>query len=350
MVFYNRPAAPVIPRADQEWLTKVGQDPEFQRLYKNMQEGVIEGGVAPSYAFNQYINKIGMPPGRALDMSGGQLALKDRTSGWTIPLAAVAAAATLGVAAFAPAVLGMGGVGGGGAAGAGGSAGGAAAAGGAGTAASTAGGAGGFALSGLPASTINTAAVSGVFGATGTGATAGTAGTVGMWSKVAKYGKKAFDAYQKYGEIADGVSDSLGAMADTSAQNRGEKAMYALHARRDAREHEADAYGKAMRGAYGMNVQDVTFDTSKFHGKVPDVSFSGGSRPSAFGPEGRAAASTLYQNASERLKTAGQPLEIPEGSFWEKLAGPAGMFMKVAGKWPRKTKAPGYNPSEEGTT
>jgi hypothetical protein len=189
---------------DQAWLLKVGQDPEFQRLYQAAENARVRPGetpqqaqqrvgpqtVDPRYALNQYLNKIGMPKGRALDMSGGQLALKDRASAWTIPLAAVAAAGTLGIAAFAPAVIGLAGSGGG-----------SAAAGGGGTAAATGG----------------TAAATGV----GAGTAATTAGgTVGTLGTIANAAKKGYDAYNKYSDVISNIGEVAGGMSEGRAQGR----------------------------------------------------------------------------------------------------------------------------------
>lgn len=105
--------------SDQQWIQRVTSDPEFMRLYQNHKNGVIgSDGIAPSYALNKYINKIGLPKGRSFTMKNGEPALKDRTSAWTMPIMAAAAVGTLGIAAGI-AAAGAGGAAAGGGAGAG---------------------------------------------------------------------------------------------------------------------------------------------------------------------------------------------------------------------------------------
>lgn len=98
---------------------------------------------------------------------------------------------------------------------------------------------------------------------------------------------------------------------------------------------QTDAYKKALLAALAQNMGDFSVDTSQFQGKIPHLTLSGGPRPSALGSEGQAAASTLYNQAMQRLLAdpntlvpAYQPPTLspptPAGAG-EKIAGPLGL-------------------------
>lgn len=80
---------------------------------------------------------------------------------------------------------------------------------------------------------------------------------------------------------------------------------------------EGDAFKKAMQSAVAKNIQDVNF--SGVPSDVPVIRFSGGNRPSAMGPEGRAAAALMNQKAMERLTKGEQFDDLP---MLERIAGP----------------------------
>lgn len=106
-----------------------------------------------------------------------------------------------------------------------------------------------------------------------------------------------------------------------------------LKRRLDARLGQSDAYEKAIQGALGKNIQDVHMDRPS---GIPNISFTGGSRPSAIGPEGRAAASELNKQAMLKLMSgesydplpAFERVNAPEykkPGLFENVAGAAGM-------------------------
>jgi hypothetical protein len=78
-----------------------------------------------------------------------------------------------------------------------------------------------------------------------------------------------------------------------------------------------NAYHNAMRSALAKNIQDVSI--SGGNPRVPVVNFSGGLRPSAFGPEGRTAATTLNNQAQAQLLNGDQlpalPSTLPAPTF-----------------------------------
>lgn len=167
--------------------------------------------------------------------------------------------------------------------------------------------------------------------------------------------------------VLGGAGAAIGAMGQSSAQNRGEqdrqnltrdqvrvqeqsnfdravmdRAALELKQREEQRAAQQTAYMSALKSALAKNVQDVSFDRSGFRSNVPTVRFAGGARPSAIGPEGREAASVMNNQALQQLMspTPFAPVQAPsrvsmsepsKASFWEKLAGPLGMGLTVAG-------------------
>ncbi len=102
----------------------------------------------------------------------------------------------------------------------------------------------------------------------------------------------------------------------------------------------------AFKGALAKNIQDVSFDRGNLSPTVANVHFSGGLRPSAFGPELRTAGATLNASGQNSLD---HPPTFPtidpvtgvtpkaevappsDESIWEKLAGPLSLGLTVAG-------------------
>ncbi len=125
--------------------------------------------------------------------------------------------------------------------------------------------------------------------------------------------------------------------AGAAAQNEIQRANLDLERRGDDRTSQTDAYKKALMSALAMNMQDAKFSRNGYNSPVANVTFAGGARPSAIGPQGQEAAGLLNRQALLSLMEgpakheAPKPYqapgaaEIPKASFWEKLAGPVGM-------------------------
>ena len=137
--------------------------------------------------------------------------------------------------------------------------------------------------------------------------------------------------------------DSIAASAARDYENAlQQRAKLVLDQQEAAQRESADAYKQALYSALAKNMQDVSFDRSGFRSNVPDIHFSGGSRPSALGEEGRQAAALMNNQALQRLMNPSKPAELPEvekftptapkeAGFWESLAGPAGGIMGTVG-------------------
>lgn len=249
--------------SDQQWIEKVNSDPQFQQLYAlHKQGGRLPDGTAASYALNRYINQIGLPKGRSFTMVNGEPALKDRTSAWTMPIAAAVAAGTLGVAAFAPAALGIGGAGGGGAA--------------------TGGG------------TAATAGTTAATGATAAGTTAATAGT-SLGSKILGALGGKVGALQTAGQLA-------GSIAGGRAQGRLAEAQFGL-----------DRAGVQSGLESANNRRMIALDL------LAGMEAKPGSRLASLSPETR---QTLMSRvgALRQNPTAGLP-EMPRAGMGDKLLG-----------------------------
>lgn len=210
---------------------------------------------------------------------------------------------------------------------------------------------------GVGAAGIGAGMGSGIGAGAGMGAGAGT----GMGAAV---GGSAFS----WRDLAGMGGRALGSMGAAATQNRGEqdrlnstrdiarvgaeanfdrallgRAELELRQRQDQRTAQQDAYKQALRSALAKNMQDVSFDRSGFRTNVPTISFAGGARPSALGAEGRQAAGEMNNRALQQLMNpqAFTPVPAPQrvqfsdpskASFWEKLAGPLGMGLTVAGE------------------
>lgn len=86
-----------------------------------------------------------------------------------------------------------------------------------------------------------------------------------------------------------------------------DRAELALKREQDARAAQADAMRKALQSALIMNTGDASFSREGFRSPVANISFSGGSRPSALGAEGRQAAELLNNQALQSLMSEGKP-------------------------------------------
>lgn len=124
----------------------------------------------------------------------------------------------------------------------------------------------------------------------------------------------------------------------------------------------AAAASAAFKGALAKNIQDVHFDRGGLSPTVPEMHFTGGLRPSAFGPELRTAGASLNASGQNELD---HPPTFPtidpvtgvtpkaevapasSESLFERLAGPLSLGLTVAGEaarnhtpGPTKTQTP----------
>lgn len=206
-----------------------------------------------------------------------------------------------------------------------------------------------------------TGGIGGAFGGAAKGA-AGAAAKTGIKAGLMAGAKGALTS------TALGAAGSvIGAMGQSAAANRGEKdtlnihrdqtalqgisqfenaqqqrALLEMKQREEQRIAQEQAYKLAMRSALAKNTQDAAFNTSGFHSNVPNISFSGGARPSALGPEGREAAAVMNNQAMQQLmgppplttlptQERFQQSEPTKASIWEKLAGPVGLGLTAVG-------------------
>lgn len=101
------------------------------------------------------------------------------------------------------------------------------------------------------------------------------------------------------------LASQQGANFETAQQQR---ARLLMDQQTQERTLQTDAYRKALMGALGQNVQDVSFGAGEgpatrpnFNTNVPNVAFSGGLRPSALGTGGKEAAAALRAQAMQAL-------------------------------------------------
>lgn len=168
--------------------------------------------------------------------------------------------------------------------------------------------------------------------------------------------------------VLGAAGSAIGAMGNAAAQNRGEadrlninrdslaiaetgrhenalqnRARLEIEQRAQADAERKAAFMEGMKSALAMNMKDVSFDRSGFKSPVANISFSGGARPSALGPQGRDVAAAMNNSALQRLMSPQPMQELPapervqmsdpsKASFWEKLAGPVGMGLTIAGQ------------------
>jgi hypothetical protein len=113
-------------------------------------------------------------------------------------------------------------------------------------------------------------------------------------------------------------------------------------------EYQGSAYRQALLGALGKNLQDVSL--GGVPSDVPVVSFGGGLRPSAIGPEGRAAAALLNQKAMANLQAGMHNTPLPElekftpsdykkGNWVDTILGGIGTAGKAGDIWNQRTQA-----------
>lgn len=188
---------------------------------------------------------------------------------------------------------------------------------------------------------------------------------MGFWSTLGKIGKGALglaaapatggaSLIPMIADVAGSVGSSLasGAQKGRETQNVAaqDKAGFQLAERKAAedalmgrqdldlkqrgfkRDAQTDAYRKALQGALGKNVQDVSLSMPA---GIPKFSFGGGLRPSALGQEGRDAATELNRQAMQALM-AGESFDTLPGiertaapeykkpGFWENTLGAIG--------------------------
>jgi len=88
-------------------------------------------------------------------------------------------------------------------------------------------------------------------------------------------------------------------------------------------------YRSALQAAFGKNVQDVAVNRPA---GIPNISFAGGSRPSALGPEGRAAAALMFDKSMGSMRDGTSFTPLPG---IERVAAPqyknAGFFENLMG-------------------
>ena len=205
---------------------------------------------------------------------------------------------------------------------------------------------------------------------------------MGFWSSLGKIGKIAAPIAASFipgvgpiaGKLLGGAGEIAGSLAEGAAANRTEADKRSLDQDRtrvtdeislrnaeleraklpsDLRTNEdaqaRNAYKDALKASLARNMQDVSFGPRPKG--VPTMSFSGGSRPSAIGEGGRKAAEIMENQALQRLlnpeaRVAMSPLErvkmseAQKAGMMEKILGPLGMGLNVAGKF-----ADGMGPS-----
>jgi hypothetical protein len=107
-----------------------------------------------------------------------------------------------------------------------------------------------------------------------------------------------------------------------------------LRQRNEGRTAQSDAYLKALKSALVMNMRDASFSRPE---GIPNISFSGGARPSALGAQGKEAASVLNNQALQSLMGGSKfdalpalekfsPSALPKAGLLEKITGAAGMI------------------------
>lgn len=95
------------------------------------------------------------------------------------------------------------------------------------------------------------------------------------------------------------TQDQQRLQAQIAAENAKQgRAEIDITRRKDTREASSDAYKNALRSSLALNTKDVTATRPT---GVPNISFSGGGRPSALGAQGRQAAEIMNQRSLERL-------------------------------------------------
>lgn len=162
----------------------------------------------------------------------------------------------------------------------------------------------------------------------GTAAAGGAAATAGS-GILSKIAKGASAASKIAGPIASGLASGAQKgregentaaadaarfkLSESTAHETGleNRAQLDLSRRADARTGQSDAYNKALKSALGMNVKDFEIDPSSLPRGVSLLKTSGGLRPSAMGPEGRAAHELMNKQAMAKLLAGEHYDELP---------------------------------------
>lgn len=133
------------------------------------------------------------------------------------------------------------------------------------------------------------------------------------------------------GQNNNAIQQALFAQQENQNKYRAgvENAGIDLERRKFAQGSQSDAYKKAIQSALGMNLQDAHVNRPK---GVPNISYSGGLRPSALGAEGRAASSELNKQAMLKLMNGEKFDELPQyqGTAAPTYKGP-GAFENIMG-------------------
>lgn len=119
--------------------------------------------------------------------------------------------------------------------------------------------------------------------------------------------------------------------AEQAAQQR---AQIDMQRKQQTQQSQSAAYKQALQSALGMNMKDARMNRPE---GIPTLAFSGGSRPSALGVEGQAAAAQMNKLAQAKLMAGGDqfdamapiertaPAAYKKPGFWENSLGAAGM-------------------------
>ena len=180
---------------------------------------------------------------------------------------------------------------------------------------------------------------------TGQGKAGQVAGTAGDVASGIEKGRAADRASQNDFNV---LQDRTRLQAQQDFENALEnRAALELKQKTEGQSYQGNAYHQAMLGALGKNIQDVTL--GGVPGDVPVVQFKGGLRPSAMGPEGRAAAALLNQKAMSDLQNGMQLSSLPEierfkpsdykkGNYLDTILGTVGTVGKAGDIWNERTQ------------
>ncbi len=180
---------------------------------------------------------------------------------------------------------------------------------------------------------------------TGEGKTGRVVGTAGDVASGIEEGRSKDRASQNDFNV---LQDRTRLQAQQDFENALEnRAALELKQQLSGQDYQGNAYRQAMIGALGKNVQDVTL--GGVPSDVPVVQFKGGLRPSAVGPEGRAAASLLNEKAMKNLvdgmKTTAlpdierfKPSDYKTGNYIDTILGGIGTVGKIGDIWNERTQ------------
>jgi hypothetical protein len=184
------------------------------------------------------------------------------------------------------------------------------------------------ALLGAGLGAVGGGALSAAKGAGSAAAAAGAAGKAGaggsmlgkVGSAAAKMGKGNIPAL-----LAAGAG-TAGAIAQGQAAGRDSEMRNTIL----QGQVQGDMYRQAMQAALAKNIQDAVIQRPE---GIPNTSISGGVRPSAMGPEGRAAAAANYEIAMKKL----QNLPATKAGKLENTLGMVGAVGKGVGQYQAAT-------------